>query len=57
MNRIVLGDCLSILPTLPDRCIDLVLTDPPYLLNYQGHTVLEMATNSGERAVLRLWRL
>lgn len=34
MSRVVLGDCLSILPTLPDRCVDLVLTDPPYLVNY-----------------------
>lgn len=34
MSRVVLGDCLSVLPTLPDRFIDLVLTDPPYLVNY-----------------------
>ena len=34
MSRVVLGDCLSVLPTLPDRCVDLVLTDPPYLVNY-----------------------
>ncbi|PTN52801.1 DNA methylase, partial [Achromobacter xylosoxidans] len=25
MSRVVLGDCLSILPTLPDRCVDMVL--------------------------------
>lgn len=24
------GDCLDILPTLPDGCVDLVLCDPPY---------------------------
>lgn len=35
MSRVELGDCLSILPTLPDRCVDMVLTDPPYLVNYQ----------------------
>lgn len=28
--RLFRGDCLDILPTLPDRCVDLVLTDPPY---------------------------
>lgn len=27
---IYLGDCLDILPTLPDKSIDLILTDPPY---------------------------
>ncbi len=26
------GDCLKVLPTLPDNSIDLVLTDPPYNL-------------------------
>ena len=24
------GDCLTILPTLPDNSVDLILTDPPY---------------------------
>ena len=24
------GDCLTILPTLPDKCVDLVITDLPY---------------------------
>lgn len=38
MSRYYLGDCLSILPTFPDRCVDLVLTDPPYLVNYQDRT-------------------
>ena len=33
-----LGDCLDILPTLPDQSIDLVLTSPPYdnLRNYNN---------------------
>jgi site-specific DNA-methyltransferase (adenine-specific) len=25
-----IGDCLAILPTLPDNSVDLILTDPPY---------------------------
>lgn len=32
-NKIVNADCLDILKQLPDKCIDLVLTDPPYGLN------------------------
>lgn len=28
--KIVLGDCLEYMKTLPDKSIDLVLTDPPY---------------------------
>ena len=32
-NKITLGDSLEILKQLPDKCIDLVLTDPPYGIN------------------------
>lgn len=28
--EVLQGDCLQILPTLPDNSVDLVLTDPPY---------------------------
>lgn len=28
--RIIEGDCLSILPTLPDASVDSIVTDPPY---------------------------
>lgn len=30
LNQIIQGDCLDVLKTLPDKCVDLVLTDPPY---------------------------
>lgn len=30
------GDCLSLLPLCPSRSVDFVLTDPPYLVNYEG---------------------
>lgn len=30
-NKIIHADCMDILKQLPDKCIDLVLTDPPYL--------------------------
>ena len=29
-NKITLGDSFDILKRLPDKCIDLILTDPPY---------------------------
>lgn len=38
MSRIVLGDCLAVLPTLPERCVNLIVTDPPYLVNYKDRT-------------------
>lgn len=30
-GKIINADCMDILKQLPDKCIDLVLTDPPYL--------------------------
>ena len=30
IGKITCADCIDILKQLPDRCIDLVLTDPPY---------------------------
>lgn len=33
LNKIILGDCLDIMRTMPDKCVDLVLTDPPYGIN------------------------
>ena len=35
-NQIICGDCIEIMRGLPDKCIDLVLTDPPYLVNTSG---------------------
>ncbi len=32
------GNCLAVLPTLPDNSIDLLLTDPPYGYNYRSHS-------------------
>ena len=33
-NKITLGDSFEILKQLPDKCIDLVLTDPPYGIKF-----------------------
>lgn len=32
-NRIICADCLDILRQLPDKCVDLLLTDPPYAID------------------------
>jgi len=29
-NRIIHGDCLDVMRTLPDRCVDLIIDSPPY---------------------------
>lgn len=30
LNQILLGDCLEVMKTLPDGCVDALITDPPY---------------------------
>lgn len=35
-NRIFHGDCLEIIPTIPEGSVQFVLTDPPYLVGYQS---------------------
>lgn len=49
MSRIVLGNCLTILPTLPDRAVDFVLTDPPYLVDYQDREGRRIANDTDDR--------
>jgi len=34
LDRLVFGDCVKLMRNLPDGCIDLVVTDPPYVANY-----------------------
>jgi site-specific DNA-methyltransferase (adenine-specific) len=29
-NTVIHGDCLDVMKSMPDKCVDLVLTDPPY---------------------------
>ena len=43
VNRILSGDCIKVMEQLPGACIDLVVTDPPYLVRYRersGRSVL-----------------
>ena len=38
LNSIIHGDCLEVMRRMPDKCIDLVITSPPYnLLNSTGN--------------------
>ena len=32
VNKIICGDCLSVMKQMPDECLDLVVTSPPYNL-------------------------
>ncbi|MGB5772525.1 MAG: DNA methyltransferase, partial [Crocosphaera sp.] len=43
LNQIVLGDCLALLSQLPDECVDLIVSSPPYNLGkeYEAKKALE----------------
>ena len=36
INKVIQGDCLEVMKDMPDKCVDLVLTDPPYGMDYQS---------------------
>lgn len=40
LNRIYQGDCLEIMRGWPDKCVDLIITDPPYDRKTHGGAVL-----------------
>jgi DNA modification methylase len=37
-NQIVHGDCITVMQQMPNDCVDFVLTDPPYLVNYRDRS-------------------
>ena len=42
LNRITHADCITALRQLPDASVDLILTDPPYIVHYRdrgGRTI------------------
>lgn len=54
-NTIHLGDCLEFMRGLPGECVDLVVTDPPYGVNYRTSRrsdndplVKDIANDSGD---------
>jgi DNA modification methylase len=36
MNKIIQGNCLDSLKTLPENSVDAIVTDPPYGLSFMG---------------------
>jgi len=51
LNKVYLGDCLEVMPTLPDKSIDMVLTSPPYdnLRTYNGS--LDWGEHRGDKGI------
>jgi site-specific DNA-methyltransferase (adenine-specific) len=47
--RLVLGDCLEVMPTLPADSINAVVTDPPYGMDWDTDTTRFSGGNRGHR--------
>ena len=37
-STIIHGDSLNVLREIPDNCIDAIIADPPYGINYESRT-------------------
>ena len=49
INRVINADCLDVLPRLPSRSVDFVLTDPPYLARYRDRTGRSVENDDRDR--------
>lgn len=50
INTIICGDCLETMRKMPDKCIDLVVTSPPYNLKNSTGNGMKPCTTSGKWA-------
>jgi len=44
-NRVIQGDCTTVLKTLPGESVDFVLTDPPYFVRYRDRDSRDLYAN------------
>ena len=49
LNRILHGDCIEVLPTLPANSVGLILTDPPYIAGYRSRDGRTHANETNHR--------
>ena len=50
INTIICGDCLDTMRKMPDKCVDLVVTSPPYNLKNSTGNCMKPCTTSGKWA-------
>lgn len=48
-NRVLQGDCIPIMATLPPASVDFILTDPPYLCRYRSRDGQRVANDDNGR--------
>ena len=52
MIQLYNGDCLELMKNIPDGSVDLVLTDPPYGMDFQSHFRKQMYSKIGNDKAL-----
>jgi len=45
INKVINADCMEILNLFPDNSIDLIITDPPYGVNFDDEFYDDSASN------------
>lgn len=53
--KLIHGDCLEALKTLPDESVDAIITDPPYGTNEEGKNKLNGFTSTGAVVFAHEW--
>jgi adenine-specific DNA-methyltransferase len=48
-NTLIHGDCLHVLPTLPEKSVNFILTDPPYITNYKSRDSRSVPNDDNDR--------
>jgi DNA modification methylase len=46
MSRFILGDCIDVMRGFPDRAVDLIVTDPPYLVGFKDRQAARLPGTS-----------
>lgn len=55
VNKIICGDCLEIMKHMPDKCVDLVFTSPPYNLVKEGSAEYCNKATSNRQGQYDIW--
>jgi adenine-specific DNA-methyltransferase len=51
-NRLIHGDCIEVMQSLPTGSMDFILTDPPYLVKYQSRDGRSIMNDDNDRWLL-----
>ncbi len=61
MSRFILGNCIDVMRGFPDRAVDLIVTDPPYLVGFKDRSGRSIAGDKTDEwlapATLEMYRV